>query len=289
MTALAPDYDDNFMLDLAPANLLLTRERSLLRVPLVDQVRAPGGTASLGVLLTMADVAACEPALVACDPDWTATQDMSLHGAGWLDVGPAVVDCRLLRVGKKVVVVSFDAYDGLGEHALPALAEAVDAGRLPHAGRGIVTFARLPRTAARASDADGFRPAEWVGDVREREAGRRAPLPLAERIGVRVLDAAAGSLELPASAYVANSIGTVNGGVQTVLAQLAAEAVRPERAAVDAQVHFLAQLRQGPVRTTATVLRDTADHTVLDVRLVDAGAGAGDHLLTLATVTLRAR
>lgn len=36
-------------------------------------------------------------------------------------------------------------------------------------------------------------------------------------------------------------------------------------------------------RSTVTVLRDAAESTVVEVRLVDA-----DHLLTLATVTLRA-
>lgn len=282
-----PVLDDNFLLDLAPATLLTTRERCLIRAPLTDGSRAPGGTTALGVLLALADVGACEPALVACDPDWTATQDMSLHGAGWLDEGPAVLDCRLLRVGKKVVVVSVDVYDGQGRQDLDVLQEAVDTGQLPHAGRGIVTFARLPRTAARASDADDFQPASWVGEVRERPVGRRAAEPLADRLGLRVVDAAQGVLELPFSPYVANSIGTVNGGVQAVLLQLAAECARPGRDAVDAQVHFLAQLREGPVRTSVTVLRDTAEHTVMEVRLVDAGAA--DHLLTLATVTLRAR
>jgi acyl-coenzyme A thioesterase PaaI-like protein len=281
------DAHDNFIVDLAPAHLLTTRERCLVRAPLTEAVRAPGGTASLGVLLTLADVAACEPALIACDPDWTATQDMSLHGAGWLDVGPAVLDCRLLRVGKKVVVVTVDVYDGQGEHDLPLLEKAIDAGELPHAGRGVVTFARLPRAAARSEDADSFRPASWVGEVRERSSGRRSDQPLPDRIGAKVVDASRGVLELPFSAYVANSIGTVNGGVQTLLLQLAAEAVRPGRVAVDAQVHFLAQLRQGPVRSAVTVLRDTAESTVMEVRLVDAGAD--DHLLTLATLTLRER
>jgi acyl-coenzyme A thioesterase PaaI-like protein len=283
----APVLDDNFLLDLALTTLLTTRERCLIRAPLTDATRASGGTAALGVLLAAADIGACEPALVACDPDWTATQDMSLHGAGWLDEGPAVLDCRLLRVGKKVVVVSVDVYDGQGRQDLPLLQEAVDAGHLPHAGRGLVTFARLPRTAARASDADGFQPAGWVGEVRQRSAGLRATGPLGDRMGMRVLDAARGVLELPFSSYVANSIGTVNGGVQTVLLQLAAEGARPGRDAVDAQVHFLAQLRQGPVRTAVTVLRDTDEHTVMEVRLFDSGAD--DHLLTLAYVTLRAR
>lgn len=281
------DVDDNFFKDVQPANLLTTSERCLVRAPLRDQVRAPGGTASLGVLLALADIAASEPALLACDPDWTATQDMSVHGAGWLDVGPALLDCRLLRVGKKTVVVSADVYDGLGEHDLPLLQEAVDAGALPHAGRGVVTFARLPRTAARASDAAGFQPSSWIGQVREGPAGRRGDQPLAERLDLRVVDARRGVLELPFSPYVSNSIGTVTGGAQAVLLQLACESVRPGRAAVDAEVHFLAQLRAGPVRTSVTVLRDTADHTVMEVRLVDAGAQ--HHLLTLATVTLRSR
>lgn len=276
---------ENFLLDLSPSNLLVTPERCLVSAALPEALRVAGGTASLGVLLGLADLGACEPAIVACDPDWTATQDMSLHGAGWYDKGPAVLDHRLLRVGKKVVVVRVDAYDAQGEQELQALPEAIDAGRLPHTGRGIVTFARLPRTAARAEDAAGFTPRDWVGMLRERTGGWRSELPLVERIGARVLDPARGVLEMDHSPYVANSIGTVTGAVQAVLLQLAAEVVRPGRAAVDAQLHFLAQLRTGPVHTAVEVLRDSDDHSVVEVRLVDAGAD--DHLLTIGTITLR--
>jgi acyl-coenzyme A thioesterase PaaI-like protein len=65
----------------------------------------------------------------------------------------------------------------------------------------------------------------------------------------------------------------------------AAEAMRPGTVATDMQIHYLAQVRSGPARTTGAVLRDAADHSVVTVRLTDAGDD--DHVLALATVTLR--
>ena len=40
----------------------------------------------------MASAATTKPAV---NPDWTATQDLSVHGAGWLSEGPIVVETRL--------------------------------------------------------------------------------------------------------------------------------------------------------------------------------------------------
>lgn len=276
------DADHNFVGDLAPQILLLAADRCLVVAPLTDAVRAPGGVAGLGMLATLADVGASDPALVACTPDWTATQDLSLHGAGPVKVGPVLVDCRLVRVGKKVVVVLTDIYDGRGEHDLAALQAAVDGGRAALAARGLVTFARLPRTAAR--DVDGYDPASWVGRLRHRPGGQPKGT-LVERMGVRVVDAAAGQVELARTGYVANSIGTINGGAQAVLAQVAAEGLVEGWSAVDLQMHYLSQVKAGPARSSATVLRRGADHAVVDVRLVDAGND--DQLLALATVTLR--
>jgi len=284
---LVPDPEHSFAADLDAQTLLVEPGRCLVLAPVTDAVRAPGGVASLGMVVTLADFGASDPALVACAPDWTATQDLSLHGAGWVDEGPVLVDCRLVRVGKKVVVVSVDAYDGHGEHDLDALRSAVDQGRPgpTHAARGLVTFARLPRTAAH--DMDDYDPARWLGRVRRRTTPSPADGTMYERMGLRVVDAAAGRVEQPRTAYVANSIGTINGGAQAVLAQVAAEGMCPGRTAVDMELHYLSQVKVGPARTVATVLRHTDDHSVVDVRLRDAGNA--DQLLAIATVGLRTR
>jgi acyl-coenzyme A thioesterase PaaI-like protein len=108
-----------------------------------------------------------------------------------------------------------------------------------------------------------------------------------ERMGLVFVDAEAGRVEQPRTAYVANSIGTINGGAQAVVIQAAAEAMCPGRAAVDMELHYLSQVKAGPARTVAKVLREVEDHSVVDVRLLDAGND--DQLLTIATVTLRGR
>ncbi|MBV9953499.1 MAG: hypothetical protein JO291_16210 [Acidimicrobiia bacterium] len=268
---------------------LLSATRSLVQAPLTDAVRSPGGGASIGMLVTMVDLGASDPAMVACRPDWTATQDVALHGAGPLTEGPIVVDAQLLRVGSKVIVVAARAYDGHGIEDFDALRKAIDDGQPAStcgptlAASGLLTFARIPGSAAPGMEE--YDPASWIGEVRPRLERTPATGSMYERLGARTLDGATGRFELERTPYVANSIGTINGGVLAVLVEVAAEAVSPGRVATDVQIHFLSQLKVGPAQTRADVLRHAGDHTVVSVEVVDAGND--DRLLALATVTLQ--
>lgn len=282
--------DRNFVGDMDPTSLLASPSRGLITAPLTDGLRGPGGGAALGVLVTLADVVASDPALAACSPDWTATQDLSLHGAGWLTEGPIVVETRLVRVGKKVVVVAAEVYDGRGDGDIEHVAERIEAARAGEtegvpalAAAGLVTFARLPRAAA--VDVGDHDPAAWVGKVRRRSVAHEVEGSLHDRMGVTVVDPEAGVLELHRTSYVVNSIGTINGGAQAILLQAAAEGMRPGLAARDMEVHYLSQVKAGPARTRGRVVRDGADHSVVSLELVDAGAD--DQVLALATVTLQ--
>jgi len=105
-----------------------------------------------------------------------------------------------------------------------------------------------------------------------------------DRIGLKVLDASAGVVEVPHTPYVVNSIGTVNGGVQGIAIEAAAEAMRPGLVATDIQLHFLSQLKAGPARTLGMVSRDAPNHSFVTVLLLDASA---NKLLTLPTVALQ--
>ena len=269
--------------DIGLTQLVVSERRSIMVVPLSDATRSRAGDASLGVLLTVFDSGASQPALIAVRPDWTATLDMSLHGSGRVRTGPIVVDSRLVRVGKKVVIVAGNVHDGRGVDDPEELVAAIDGpGGLPLAGAGLLSFARLPRAAA--ADADGYDPSRWIGEVRRVDAVDPAMGPLHDQLGLRVLDPARGLLELERTPYVTNSIGTILGGVQAMMIEASAEAACPGAVAADMQIHFLSQLRAGPARATATVLRDSADHTVVTVQLTDAGHD--DQLLALATVTL---
>ncbi|HEY9315550.1 hypothetical protein [Williamsia sp.] len=259
-------------------------QRSVVRATLTDKLRDAGGAAGTGVLMTVVDIVASDPALIAASPDWTATQDLSLYAADPITRGPIVADAGLVRAGKKVVVIAVDVYDGCGVTDLRQLVDDIDRGAqgLTRAGSALVVFARIPRAAA--VDADMYAPAKTVGTVRE-----RTPIPVDgtvySRLGMRVIDPGAGVLELDLTPFVVNQIGTIQGGALAVLAESAACAMRPGMVACDMQIHYLSQVRVGPARASGVVVRDAGDHSVVDVRLVDAGTD--DSVLALTTVTLR--
>ena len=283
----------NFVADLDLTSMLVTPERCIMLAPLTDAVRSSKGSSRVGVLSTMLDVACSDPALAACRPDWTATQDLSVHAIDWLVEGPMVVDAQLLRIGKKTIVISAIIYDGHGRSDIQEIKALIDGApktntsgeqsALTPAAKCLLTFARIPGTAA--SGAENYTPAEWVGKLRRRTPEGAEPGEINEKIGMNMIDAENGVIEVNCIPYIINAIGTINGGVQTVILEVAAESMRPGLVATDIQVNFLSQLKVGPARTSATVLRDAADHSVVSLQLMDAGND--DKLLTLATVLLQ--
>jgi len=250
--------------------------RAFCLAPVTDHVRNRAGAAGLGLLVTLVDISGALVGLPAADPDWTATLDLSVHGIAPVTDGPAIAASYLVRAGKNVIVVGVDVYDGHGR-------DQPDAARV--CASGLMSFARIPASATRASRRPGGEPGRRVlhGD-----GTSQLRASLFEHIGLRVVDAAAGAVELDKTEYVSNSFGTVNGGVLGMAVQAAAEtcleAAGHPFVATDAQVHYLAQTEAGPVRTAARILRVAADHAVCEVRTVDTGAD--DKLLTIATVTL---
>jgi hypothetical protein len=49
------------------------------------------------MLMTLVDIGASDPAMAACRPDWTATQDLALRDAA----GHSVVSMRLVDTGNE--------------------------------------------------------------------------------------------------------------------------------------------------------------------------------------------
>ena len=289
MTIPPPDPENNFIRDLQLSSLLVTPERALMVSPFSGGVRSSKGFSRLGWFITMVDVITSDPAMAACRPDWTATQDLSLWATGWLREGPAVVDARLLRMGKRTITVQADIYDGLGFDDFEIFQARIDntanEASLPKVARGLVTFVRIPGAAASGEGIEDYNPANWIGQLRLASREDFRPGVIEDWIGLQLIDAETGRVELPCVPYVANSIGTVSGGVQAVMIEAAAEVMRPGKVATDIQLNFLAQLKKGPVRTSCRVDRDAHDHSVMQVDIVDAGAD--DRLLTTATVTLQ--
>jgi acyl-coenzyme A thioesterase PaaI-like protein len=218
-------------------------------------------------------------ALVAAEPEWAATADLALHRAAAITEGPVVVDSRLVRAGSNIVVVGVDVFDGAGRPR----AELLDPSQLRLGAHSVVTFARIPR---HASAADGkFDPGANLGQWRHHGPDPAATLvPLARRISLRVVDPERGVVELDQSSYVADSVGTIDGAVLGVVFEGAAEAAHPGFVAVDAQIHHLAPTKVGPARTSCTRIRETEEHAVCSIDLVDVGNDG--RLLSHAVVTL---
>ncbi|CAO5160450.1 Acyl-coenzyme A thioesterase PaaI, contains HGG motif [Frankia sp. AiPs1] len=298
----------SFLSDMAFTELLVSDQRCLTIAPLTGAVRSRAGFASAAAIISLFDVSASHPTLIATRPDWTATQDISVLGASRIMDGPIVVDSQLVRVGKKTVIASAEIYDAHGvddPHELrrrlvdtapatgtgttsgsasgPGSGPQQDVAGLTRAGRALVTFARIPRIAAPGMD--DYDPGQWIGEIRP-PADVVGPPPdhLHDALGLRLLDAATGQLELDRGPSVLNSIGTILGGALAALVEAAAEAMCPDAITIDLQLHYLAQVRSGPARTAGRVVRDTGEHCVVTMTVVDAGAE--DRILALATVTL---
>jgi acyl-coenzyme A thioesterase PaaI-like protein len=92
-------------------------------------------------------------------------------------------------------------------------------------------------------------------------------------VGARALDAR--TLELAPKEELGNGrVGTVQGGVQAFLAELAAERVcAPGAEVVDLHIRFVDRMRVGPLHARAEVLGRSAGRASVRVELVDAGDG----------------
>lgn len=264
--------------DLRFASQRLSRDHGRAWAPRQPGICADDGSIRVGAIAMMVDVAGAAVAILAADPDWSATADLAYWTATPIRRGPVICDARLVRSGAGIIVVDADVYDGDGSDDLPA----------ERAGHARMTFARIPASAS-ASAARLDRS----GAPTPRQSMSRPDSdfddPLFDKLALRFVDDVDGIVECDKSDYVRNSFGTINGGVICAIFEAAAEraarhATGAPLIARDLQVHFLAQTRIGPARTAARVLRANTDHAVIEARLVDAGND--DTMLALATATL---
>jgi len=281
MTDSRPTYppEHHLLRDLAVTTERVSPELTICSSPLVPAIAHASGRPRVGALAAIIDLAGAATALSSVRPDWIATADLSFTSSEPVLEGPIVVAAHLVRAGTNVVVVRVDVGDGRGSD---------DVATMRPAGRGLMTFARIPGSASAAS-------ARVVPATSPKQSMALAKsgfrLPLFAQLGIRVLDAARGAVEVDRTDYTRNSFGSLNGGVVAIAADAAAEALvgamgQPFEG-VDISVNYLSQTRSGPGRTAATLLRYDAHHAVVEVRLVDAGHH--DQLLALSTVLLQPR
>jgi acyl-coenzyme A thioesterase PaaI-like protein len=214
---------------------------SIGRLPVVDALLDDHGRVRAGVLATLVDAIGGGLAAYAAAPGWIATADLDLQIFGSV-TGVGAVDARgrVLRAGRSTAVIAVD----LTAASVPV-------------GVATMTFAVLPRRAT-----NPVMPRDRATGPQSLMAaagGSGFARPVLDAFGVRTVDAARGRVELEPSAYVENSLGTVQGGVVACIVERAAElalshaAGRP-LAPVGLQLTYLALAREGPIRSEVETL-----------------------------------
>lgn len=224
--------------------------RAMVEPRLLGRSGEPPG---VGALVPIVDLVAGIRAGRLAGGDWMATSDVWLHERAPVGEGPIELHTRVLRAGKRTMVVAIEL-DGGGRAAVSATVE----------------FSRIRREASAHETTETGVAAGWTrlgsGPVLDR--------PLEEACGFRIVDAGAGVVELARSPFVANSIGTLQGGVVALLGDVAASAaVGPGARTVDLQFRFLAQTGDGPARTNAEIVRRERGLATVRVEVVDAADG----------------
>jgi acyl-coenzyme A thioesterase PaaI-like protein len=253
--------------------------------PMVDALRDHAGVPSVGLLGTLADGVAGFAVLPIADPDWTATSDLGVHVTGDPVGGSLLIDARVVRAGSRLVVMKVTAHDG-GDDAADAVLEELrhaptETSPRPLVAHALLSFVRMPREKSRARD---LRTDEIIDQIAPRTT-TPPDVPLTERIGLRALPGDGAVVEVDATEYVHNSMGSVTGGIHVVAAEAAALACVPELACTGMDLRFLSPVRVGPMRVTATALRRGATDALVTVDLAD---GTG-HPVSVGTVSLGRR
>ncbi|MDZ4828217.1 MAG: PaaI family thioesterase [Actinomycetota bacterium] len=224
-------------------------------MPVTPEVCGDDGSVRAGALTTLVDVISGGLAARAAQPNWIATADLTLHMTGRAANGEVEARARVLRAGRTTVVLEIDVVDERERTVAVATS----------------SFAVLPRR-------------DINPDISERTAGSFAPpdgaalrVPYADQLGIRVLDAAAGVVEVPVTDWSRNSMGAFQGGAVGAVLEAAAEAAlrtasNSPLVVTDLHVTYLSFGRVGPLQTRTEVLAADADRGVATVALFDTGA-----------------
>jgi uncharacterized protein (TIGR00369 family) len=236
-------------------------------IPVTPHVCNPSGSPRAGVLAILVDVVGGGLAALAVRPDWIATADLTLHLVPRAVTGEIEARGRVVRQGRTTVVVEV----------------ALRAGPAEPLGVATMSFAVLPRRAENLS----VDQIEGVSRMTMATNGSGLRDPFHDRVRLTVVDPLAGSVELPLTDYVVNSMGAIQGGMVAAAADAAgAEAVGEACGVpvetVDLQVTYLALAKVGPIRTRSIVLDTRAAHGAAHVEIVDTGADG--RLTTVARV-----
>jgi len=253
------------------------REQASLRAPVGPEVRGVDGAIRPGVLATLTDVLAGSLTIRAIYPDWIATSDLSLFSTRAFVQGTLVARGTLLRAGRTRVFIEteiFEESEGATASAKGMFSDAGIGGQGPAPiGYGIVTVARIPQegqTMPAGLDEEAGSTLTFTAE------GSGLKKPILEQIGLKVLDARAGVVEVELLDYLKNSFGALQGGTVSILAEVAGECAGQAVSSKplltrNLRIQYLSQGRVGPFRTRARVLYESGDSVLTRVEVVDCG------------------
>jgi uncharacterized protein (TIGR00369 family) len=149
-------------------------------MPVVPEIVNAAGDARTGVLAILVDVVGGGLAASAAHPSWIATADLTLHIVRGAQPG-SVVEARasVLRAGRTTVVLEVDLVDE----------------RERDIGIATMSFGVLPRRDSNPDVVEDLPP----GVRTTMATGTGMARPITEELGVRIVDAARGAIELPVS------------------------------------------------------------------------------------------
>jgi len=237
--------------------------RAVIRAPVVPEIRTKDGSLQIGAVATMIDVLGGALTIRAVHPDWMATASLSVHLAGRPTFDTIAAAGKVLRAGRTMAIIDVDIREEGGgpERATQSI------------GTAMMTFSRLPRR----EDTPAFEPNIEVSETVDFGIeGSGLKRPCRDAAGVRVLDEAAGVVELELREYVRNSLRVLQGGMIAVLSDTAGEMVagavagRP-MTTKDLAIQYLSQGKKGPFRTRARVVRTSDDTALTRVEVIDRG------------------
>jgi uncharacterized protein (TIGR00369 family) len=250
-TVLAEGYPPprHLLRDLLMSVELRGKRRSTVRAPVVPEICTDRGGVYVGVVATLVDVLGGGLAIRSIYPDWIATSDLSVYMTGQATSGTIMASGTVVRAGRTTVVIEVDIFQEAGNPASPATS----------IGSAVMTFSRLPRR-------------KGTMEIKE-----EAPQPFLDEVGIRIVDSAAGAVEMNASDYVLNSFRVLQGGMIALLTDLAGQqaagaAMGASMMTRDIRIHYLAQGKVGPFRTRARVIRTTSGEALTRVEVIDTGA-----------------
>lgn len=268
--------DENYLYDLG-IRTVGEGDAAEARMAIRDEMRNAWGGVHGGLGVALIDAVGGRLAVRAALPDLVATSHISIQTGDTAREGLLIARAGMLRRGRSVV-----ALDVALEEARP------DGSERRSVGFGCATFAIVPNTGP--PELAQHIAAHAEGSVEIGGPDARLPAPFLSCIGLRVVDASRGIVEVDRSPYLQNHLQALQGGIVATLAQASAEqaaaaASGAPRVACDLSVQYLSLGRVGPFRTRARVLRHGDHGAAVRVEVVDAGVeDDGGRILAVAGV-----